>query len=188
MTTVQNTNDSVELVVTSVKVEGKPYSKFMFEVFVDDTQIGQVSNGGTSTYKITPGQHCVTIGRCSIGIDIPKGNAPVTLNWQWGIGASVKPEIICEQAHLVTKPFEIVKMTAQNKIGFAGLACVVLGFIGIILGFMFSSSSSGSYVSAEEHLLISAVMDFALYFIIGGFALVAIGVIIGQISSRKKKK
>ena len=182
ITTVQNTNDFAELVVTSVKVEGQPDS-IKFDVILDGIKIGRLSNGGTSTYKITPGQHCVKIGRCSICIDIPKGNTPVTLRWKWGGDYLFKPEIVCNQAHLVTKPSEIEKM---NSLGKAGIGCIVAGIIGVIIGFLLNESLDGPIVSAEAHAMLDNTVSNTL--MVGGFVLVLIGAIIMILSLRIKKK
>jgi hypothetical protein len=169
--------DSIELAVTCI-------NKYKLDVFVDGAKIGRVSNGVTSSLKITPGPHCVKIGRSSIWIDLPEGNAPVALNWQWG-------DILCNQNHLVTKPSETEKTNIKtllkelNAIGIAGLVCAVLGAIGLLLGFMLTPSyPSGPIITAEQHVAISYARDFALPFIIGGFVFMITGAIIIIVSPR----
>lgn len=189
----QSSIDSIELFISIAKVEGRAFSKLKFSVFIDNTQIGELPNGGMSAYKITPGQHCVKIGSTIIWINVPKENNPITLNLQWGV--NIKPEIVCPQSQLVMKPSETEKITMQamfknlNSAGITGLVCIVLGAIGFIVGLMlFPSYSGGGIVTAEQHIAISAAMDFALPFVIGGFAFAIIGAIILILSSRKKGK
>lgn len=189
----QSSVDSIELFVSIAKVEGRAFSKLKFPVFIDNTQIGELPNGGTSAYKITSGQHCIKIGSTSIWINIPKGSNPITLNLQWGV--NIKPEIVCPQSHLVTKPSETEKITTQalfkslNSVGVVGLICIALGAIGLIVGLLLSPSpSGGGIVTAEQHSAMSAALDFALPFVIGGFAFAIIGAIILILSSRKKNK
>lgn len=191
-TDTETSVNTVELVVTGVKLKGPAFMHGNLDILIDGTKIGELSNGGRSTYKIIPGQHTVKIVRSSIWIDVPNGNAPITLKWQWG--ENDHPEIVCNQADLVTKPSETEKMNIQallkslNSIGKAGLGCIVLGAIGIIVGFLLFPSFSGSYVSAEQHLAVSEAMEFAALFLIGGFVLAIIGAVIITFSSRKAKK
>jgi hypothetical protein len=169
------------LVVISEGAEAS--SKIKFDVLVDGVKMGDLSNGGTSTYMITPGHHCVKIGRASIWIDVPEGSSPVTLDWHWN--KSVKSEIICKQDHLVTKPSELEKTPV---IVIAGRLCAALGAIGFILGFILLPSHSGGGMTAVQHVAFSNAVDFASSFIVGGVALAVIGVITLILSSPKEKK
>lgn len=183
--------EPVELIVSIAKVEGRAYLKVSFAVFIDDNSVGELANGETSILKITPGQHCVKIGVARIWITAPDSSTPVNLNFKWG--PDVQHEIVCQQAHLVTKPSVREKVTIQTvfkslPIGIvAGLVCTILGAIGFIVGLLLSpSSSGGGIVTAEQHGAMLAALDFALPFVIGGFVFVIIGAITLILSSRKK--
>jgi hypothetical protein len=183
---IKTSDNSIELVVIGAKVEGQVYEKYIFHVLIDGIKVGQLSNGGTLTHKITPGQHCVKIGRTRIWIDVPRGNAPVMLNWHWG--ENIKPEIVCSQSHFVTKSSETTSfLKSLNAVGMAAITCVALGIVGVIVGFLLFPAYRGSVVTAQQHLAISAAMDFALPFLIGGFALVVIGAVIMILPIRKEK-
>lgn len=131
--------NSVEMVISIAKVEGKEYSKWKFSVLIDNTPIGTVLNGQTFTCRISEGQHCIKIGAACIWVNIPKENTLINLNFNWG--PNVKTEIICQQNHLVTKASEIEKLTLKEALKIApvsciiGLVCVILGIIALIVGF-----------------------------------------------------
>ena len=150
--------------------------------------MGLLTNGKTLTFNITPGQHCVKIGRYFIWIDVPKDISSVTLNWKWG--ENINPEIVCNQ-DIVIKPSEEVKTNLKalfkSPAGMTGLLCVAIGIIGVIAGFLLQPSYSGSGMTAAQHVAYSYAMDFALPFFIGGSIFVIVGAIIIALSSKKFK-
>lgn len=180
--------DSVQMVISIDKAAGKAYSKFTFPVFVDGNLMGDLANGQTAAYMISPGQHLVKIGGFIIGIDVPAGDASVELDFHWG--GNSKPEIVCHQGQWVSKPCERERVSAGDELksmNKAGLACLVIGVAGFFMGCILMPSSSGGIVSAERHSADLAQMDIALPLFIGGLLLWMIGGVIIGLSSRKKK-
>lgn len=191
--TIPNTEqlaDPVEMTISIKKVEGRAYSKFRFAILVDGAPIGELSNGETSTYIMQPGQHCIKIGVACIWIHVPRENIPITLNFVWG--PNVRHEITCHPSQIVTKPSEIEKApigAAVKKLSkgiVAGLVCIGLGVTGLITGIFLFPHSSGSIVTAGQHIAMSEAMAISLPFFIGGIALFAIGGVILILSSRKR--
>lgn len=185
--------DSVKMVISIDKVTGKAYSTYTFPIFVDGIQIGDLANGQTTAYRILPGHHLIKIAAFVIGIDVPKGDASVELDFHWG--ENVKPEIICHQSHWVSKPCEKEKIPVRamfesiNTGIKVGLVCSAIGWIGFVIGaILMPSSGSGGIVSAEWHSANLAQMDIALLLFISGLFLAMIGAIIMIHSSRTKKK
>lgn len=161
--------DSVKMVISIDKVTGKAYSKFTFSVFVDGILVGDLANGQTAVYKISAGQHLIKIGGFFIGIDVPKGDSTIELDFHWG--ANIKPEIICHQSQWVSRPCEREKVSVGavlksiNTGVKAGLVCVIIGVIGVGIG----------YVNIETPHFI------------GGVSIMAIGAVSIILSSRKMK-
>lgn len=92
--------DSVEMVISVEKVKGKNGSKMRVAVFVDNISRGTVLNGENAAYKISPGRHRIKMGMNSVEIDIPQDTVLINLSYRWG--PNIKPEIVCQQQHLVT--------------------------------------------------------------------------------------
>lgn len=69
------------------------------DVLVDGNKIGRLSNGENLMYNVTPGKHNVVVGNFKIWLDIPVGNAPITLTTH--LDDEGKPQMLCDQSHLV---------------------------------------------------------------------------------------
>ena len=180
--------DSMQLIITIGKAMAAGLSNLIFHVFIDGAKVGEILNGETASYKISPGEHIIKIGACSIGIRVPSiGNPPVVLLLKWGL--DIKPEIVCHQQQIVTQPSVVdkVKATTQTKLGyfFAGF-----GIIGFVVGLLIFQTleGTGSIVTPGQHSANLNILDFALPFVIGGLALVIFGAVLIILSSLKPRK
>lgn len=177
--------DFVKLVITCGKDLSDEFSGLKFDVLINGNKKGDLHNGETVTYEVLPGEHSVKIGACSIGINIPTVSESVELFFKWGI--DIEPEIVCHQHNLVTIP-SVVENAKQTVGGKVGSSFIVIGLIGVISGIVLFPSFSGSVMTAEQHVAHSNAMDFALFFLIGGFVFAIIGFVITSVSSRMSKK
>lgn len=153
--------DSVEMVVSIEKVEGKAYSKTKASIWVDNIEIGTVPNGETATYKISSGQHCIKIGIVSAWVDIPQDIALINLSFKWG--PKTKPEIVCQQQHLVTA----ASIDEHNIVLFYALASFFVPLAGMILYIrerkIYPKSAKAAGISAIVGCLVCAVIYIIIY-------------------------
>lgn len=155
--------DSVEMVVSIEKVEGRAYAKIKSPVVVDNIKIGEVPNGETATYKISSGQHCIKIGAVCIWVDIPQGNAFINLNFKWG--PKVKPEIVCQQERFVTRSSEM-DSNVERQIGLEyAPACALMGFFVPLVGVILFFSLKKTYPKVAKIAGFSALVGGVIYII-----------------------
>lgn len=74
-----------------------------WDVFVDNEKIGRVLYGETIAYKITLGQHCITLGVMRIWVDASEGKGSIRLTIQSIVGddGALEYQLICEPSQLV---------------------------------------------------------------------------------------
>lgn len=89
-------------------------SKDKYDVLIDGIKIGHLAFGESMVYNVTLGAHDVAIGSYKIWLDIPEGNTPITLTTH--IDEDGKPQMLCDQMHLVVKAPQGSPPSAVEKI------------------------------------------------------------------------